>query len=98
MKMGVGAINHINAYVPNFVEFAKILELKGHDLAPKFSSMTFLTLEDYFSQVNHPKGKNKHGGLFFLYSVYQRVLEKLSREAVEDFRIDFEDGYGNRPG
>lgn len=29
--------------------------------------------------------------------VYERVLEKLRREAVEDFRIDFEDGYGNRP-
>ena len=29
--------------------------------------------------------------------VYGRVLEKLKREAVEDFRIDFEDGYGNRP-
>jgi len=25
------------------------------------------------------------------------VLEKLQREPVEDFRIDFEDGYGNRP-
>jgi citrate lyase beta subunit len=29
--------------------------------------------------------------------VYERVREKLKREAVEDFRIDFEDGYGNRP-
>src|SRR5438105_10482565 len=29
--------------------------------------------------------------------VYARVQEKLRREAVEDFRIDFEDGYGNRP-
>ncbi|MEZ4361658.1 MAG: hypothetical protein R3B48_15835 [Kofleriaceae bacterium] len=29
--------------------------------------------------------------------VYERVLEKLRREPVEDFRIDFEDGYGNRP-
>jgi citrate lyase beta subunit len=29
--------------------------------------------------------------------VYDRVVEKLKREAVEDFRIDFEDGYGNRP-
>jgi citrate lyase beta subunit len=28
--------------------------------------------------------------------VYERVRDKLSREAVEDFRIDFEDGYGNR--
>ncbi len=29
--------------------------------------------------------------------VYERVRQKLEREAVEDFRIDFEDGYGNRP-
>jgi len=28
--------------------------------------------------------------------VHERVLDKLRREAVEDFRIDFEDGYGNR--
>ena len=30
-------------------------------------------------------------------TVWTRVLEKLRREPVEDFRVDFEDGYGNRP-
>ncbi len=30
-------------------------------------------------------------------TVMQRVRDKLQREPVEDFRIDFEDGYGNRP-
>ena len=30
-------------------------------------------------------------------TVYERVRNKLRREPVEDFRIDFEDGYGNRP-
>ncbi len=29
--------------------------------------------------------------------VYERVQQKLEREAVEDFRIDFEDGFGTRP-
>ncbi|MGH7543550.1 MAG: DUF6986 family protein, partial [Gemmatimonadota bacterium] len=29
-------------------------------------------------------------------TIYERVLEKLEREPVEDFRIDFEDGYGER--
>jgi citrate lyase beta subunit len=29
--------------------------------------------------------------------VWNRVVEKLQREPVEDFRADFEDGYGNRP-
>jgi citrate lyase beta subunit len=31
------------------------------------------------------------------HTIYERVREKLGREPVEDFRIDFEDGYGNRP-
>ena len=30
-------------------------------------------------------------------TVYERVKAKLVREAVEDFRIDFEDGFGARP-
>ena len=29
--------------------------------------------------------------------VYTRLLQKLKREPVEDFRLDFEDGYGTRP-
>jgi citrate lyase beta subunit len=29
--------------------------------------------------------------------IYPRVVEKLTREPVEDLRIDFEDGFGNRP-
>jgi citrate lyase beta subunit len=30
-------------------------------------------------------------------TIWHRVIEKLGREPVEDFRVDFEDGYGNRP-
>ena len=29
-------------------------------------------------------------------TVYERVRQKLAREAVEDYRIDFEDGFGVR--
>ena len=29
--------------------------------------------------------------------IYPRIVEKLRREAVEDLRIDFEDGFGHRP-
>jgi len=29
--------------------------------------------------------------------VFDRTVEKLKREPVEDYRLDFEDGYGNRP-
>jgi len=30
-------------------------------------------------------------------AVHERIVGKLTREPVEDFRIDFEDGYGTRP-
>lgn len=30
-------------------------------------------------------------------TIWRRVVEKLAIEPVEDFRVDFEDGYGNRP-
>ena len=33
----------------------------------------------------------------FATTLYDRVVEKLQREPTEDFRLDFEDGYGNRP-
>ncbi|MBE7483769.1 MAG: phosphoenolpyruvate kinase [Polyangiaceae bacterium] len=33
----------------------------------------------------------------FANTIHRRVRKKLETEAVEDFRIDFEDGYGNRP-
>jgi citrate lyase beta subunit len=33
----------------------------------------------------------------FAETIYQRTIAKLEREPVEDFRLDFEDGYGNRP-
>ncbi|MGE4108766.1 MAG: phosphoenolpyruvate kinase [Bacteriovoracia bacterium] len=29
--------------------------------------------------------------------IHRRVRDKIQREAVEDFRIDFEDGFGSRP-
>ena len=32
----------------------------------------------------------------FAATLYRRVAEKLQREPIEDFRLDFEDGYGNR--
>lgn len=32
----------------------------------------------------------------FAETLHARVVAKLEREAVEDFRLDFEDGYGNR--
>jgi citrate lyase beta subunit len=40
-------------------------------------------------------GLPDHAGL--AEQIHRRVKEKLAREPIEDQRIDFEDGYGNRP-
>ena len=37
------------------------------------------------------------GDAKFWQEIYSKVEERLKECAVEDFRIDFEDGYGNRP-
>jgi len=94
-KMGNAALNHLKAYAPNFVDFSKALELKGHEHIPN-SKEEISALEDQLRKDLGAVQKTKKAA-FFAYTVYQRVLEKLVREPVEDFRIDFEDGYGNRP-
>jgi hypothetical protein len=48
-------------------------------------------------QANAETTQKENRPAWFAYTLYQRVREKLRREPVEDFRIDFEDGYGNRP-
>jgi citrate lyase beta subunit len=47
---------------------------------------------------NEPDSVRKENKAAWLaHTIHSRVQEKLKREPVEDFRIDFEDGYGNRP-
>ena len=94
-KMGKSALNHLKTYAPNFVDFAKVLELKGYESLPESDEQ----IMDLLDQINRdPKAVQKmNEAAFFAYTVYQRVLEKLEREPADDFRIDFEDGYGNRP-
>ena len=46
-------------------------------------------------KMSEKKGRKKPAWLS--YSVYNKIIKKLKTEAVEDFRIDFEDGFGNRP-
>ena len=50
------------------------------------------TFGDVFSLHTKVKGRRTD----FAEVIYEKVMRKLQTEAVEDFRIDFEDGYGNR--
>jgi citrate lyase beta subunit len=69
--------------------------LFASDSAPKLGQLAMRALEAHAPDaVTFAEALGISGAL--ASKVYERVREKLAREPVEDFRIDFEDGYGNR--
>lgn len=67
------------------------------DFVSKLGAVAIKSLEEYA-----PDAKTLAAALAIPFSesseiIYKRVVEKLRREPVEDFRVDFEDGFGNRP-
>ena len=93
-KLGKLALKSIETYAPNFVEFAYAMWLAGADTLPKYTDV-IETLESQLKE-NAEKVKAENFAAWFAWTIYQKTIEKLKRESVEDFRIDFEDGYGFR--
>src|SRR5205807_437546 len=62
--------------------------------AQKLGAVALRSLEEYAPDAQTLAGVV---GISATEKIYARIIEKLRREAVEDFRLDFEDGYGNRP-
>ena len=72
-------------------------QLFGPDAARKLGDVAQRAMRDYApdaESLGAALGIADHPALATIYS---RVASKLQREPIEDFRIDFEDGYGNRP-
>jgi citrate lyase beta subunit len=94
VKMGKGALKSFISNAPNFAVLARVLELKGHAALPE-SEVQINDLEKRLDSMSDDMRKGESAWL--AYTVYKKIIAKLEREAVEDFRIDFEDGFGNRP-
>jgi citrate lyase beta subunit len=93
-KMGLIALKSLQTYAPNFVVLANVLQLPGHEDLPS-SNKKIDKLAEKLEAMNFKKRREHPAALS--YSVYNKIIRKLQDEAVEDFRIDFEDGFGNRP-
>lgn len=72
-------------------------QLFAADSVPKLGALAVRALERYAPDAESLEDALGIAGHPALATINTRVREKLGREAVEDFRIDFEDGYGNRP-
>ena len=67
------------------------------DTARKLGALALRTLEEHGpTPVVFASALGLSGGAAFASTVRARVVSKLEREPVEDLRIDFEDGFGNR--
>ena len=66
------------------------------DAAQKLGAVALRTLREHAPDAATLAGALGIDGAIAA-RLYPRVIEKLTREPVEDFRIDFEDGFGSRP-
>ncbi len=94
-KLGDLALASLREYAPDFATFARVVGLKGSECLPTTAEGA-AGMADVFKR--DPQGSERANPAAALaYRLYQRVTDKLITEPVEDFRIDFEDGYGVRP-
>ncbi len=93
-KLGEVGLKSLLEYAPNFVEFARALQLHGFGSLPKSTKQIEALSKQLRKNPNAVKQENPSA--WFASTIYNRVVAKMKSEPVEDFRIDFEDGYGNR--
>ncbi|MEI9912375.1 MAG: phosphoenolpyruvate kinase [Bacteroidota bacterium] len=94
IKMGHVALKSLQTYAPNFVILADVLQLNGFLDLPSSDKK----IEKLVKKMDRMSEKERRADPAWLpYSIYNKISKKLKSEAVEDFRIDFEDGFGNRP-
>jgi citrate lyase beta subunit len=94
-RLGALARRSLDQFAPDFIAFAKAIGLPGAGELPESTEEGDGLRADLENNFESVRQKNKTAWL--AHTIYNRVNEKLRREPVEDFRIDFEDGYGNRP-
>src|SRR5579862_4165488 len=93
-RLGELALKSLDEYAPDFAAFAKAIGLEGSARLPSDSgaiASIAQSLEDDPQAV-----RRENPAAWLAHTIYRRIREKLKREPVEDFRLDFEDGYGNR--
>jgi hypothetical protein len=94
-NIGRLALQSVKEYAPDFAVFARALQLKGCDALPTTPGAVAELAQKVAADPFGVRATNEAAWL--AWTVHTRVIEKLQQEALEDFRIDFEDGYGNRP-
>ena len=94
-RFGELALKSLDEYAPNFVGVRQGVSLPDSSRLKDSAEAVEAIGKSIETEPEAARRENRPA--WFAHTVYRRVREKLQREPVEDFRIDFEDGYGNRP-
>lgn len=94
-RLGQVAQRALAENAPDFAVFARAVGLPFANELPDVLDYATGLKHRLENEPDAVREENKAAWLS--HTIYARVQEKLKREPVEDFRIDFEDGYGNRP-
>src|SRR5579864_2444976 len=94
-RLGDLALATLKEFAPDAFTFARAIGLPGAEALPKSGKLAAAAERQFAKSPEKLRRENR--AAWMAQTIYSRVLEKLHREPVEDFRIDFEDGYGNRP-
>ena len=80
-------------FAPDFVSFANALGLKDVESLPDNNA----AIDALLTEIQNNGIDPKNSAVWLAWRVYAQVKKKLEREAVEDFRLDYEDGFGIHP-
>ncbi|HME00361.1 MAG TPA: phosphoenolpyruvate kinase [Terriglobia bacterium] len=97
--LGSVAQRTLRTYAPDFASLARLVGLPGAETLPDDAESQAKLQRELQRDPKHVRRTQPHlwPHAWLAHAVYERVSAKLQREPVEDFRIDFEDGYGTRP-
>lgn len=94
-RLGELALRSLDEYAADAFCFARAVGMEGADELPTTLAQQLPLVDRFRADPSAFELENRAAWLAL--TVFQRVRAKLEREAVEDLRIDFEDGFGNRP-
>jgi citrate lyase beta subunit len=95
-KLGAFARRSFEIYAPDWITLARVFNL-GSRPAGGWAVPDDEARRLTGQAENDPEGlRLAQPAMWLAHAVHTRVAEKLGREPIEDYRIDFEDGYGYR--
>lgn len=93
-RLANAALRHLDEWAPDFVSFARAVGLEGSQRLPALPAERRRLSERLAASEEACRADPR---AHLALATYERARARLASGPVEDYRIDFEDGFGARP-